>query len=178
MALSALAPPALALLRQHAAAATLVAAAQRWGGGAAAASRCECGGAPPGGAPSRQPAWHQVAPRRTASSWTSPPGGSGGGASSSSSTASGRGELPRDGPRRDALVALPFAVSRSQADAAFAAFHSKHWLQNPSLPRWARTSKESYLPFWVGEARVAVEVLSAEVGRDELVRVLDRRTGR
>jgi hypothetical protein len=99
-------------------------------------------------------------------------------AASAGATASGRGDLPKEGPRREALVALPYAISRAQADAVFSAYHSRHWLQNPSLSRWARAAKESFLPFWVGDARVAVEVLSAEVGRDELVRVLDRRTGR
>ncbi|KAI8466101.1 MAG: hypothetical protein J3K34DRAFT_524776 [Monoraphidium minutum] len=91
---------------------------------------------------------------------------------------SGRGELPREGPRREQLAAVPFSVSREQADAAFKAFHSQHWLQNPSLPRWRRAAKESYLPFWVGDAHVEVEVLSAELGRDELVREINRRTGR
>lgn len=77
-------------------------------------------------------------------------------------------------------MAVPFAVSRAQADAAFKKFHSRHWLQNPSLPRWSGTkaAKEVFAPFWVGESNIAVEVQSAELGRDELVRELNRRTGR
>jgi hypothetical protein len=65
-----------------------------------------------------------------------------GGAVLAREATSGRGEIPSGGPRREALVALPFTVSRVQADAAFNAFHSKHWLQNPSLPRWRRAAKE------------------------------------
>ncbi|GBF95931.1 hypothetical protein Rsub_08054 [Raphidocelis subcapitata] len=100
-------------------------------------------------------------------------------AASSSAAPSGRGGLPPGpGPERAALAALPFCVARPQADAAFKAFHSRHWLQNAAVPRWARAGKESFLPFWVGEAQVEVEVLSAEVGRDEVVSARDPRTGR
>lgn len=55
---------------------------------------------------------------------------------------------------------------------------ARHHPQNPSLPRWAKPSSEDFVPFWLGEASVQVEVTSAEVGRDEVVRQYDRRTGR
>lgn len=58
----------------------------------------------------------------------------------------GRGQLPDEGPPKAVTVALPFAITREQADAAFKAFHSRHWLQNPSLPRWRRAAKEVRLP--------------------------------
>ena len=104
--------------------------------------------------------------------------GIGGGAWRAFASSSARGELPKEGPDHASIVAVPFAVTRAQADEAFARFHSRHWLQNPSLPRWAGQADEAFLPFWVGEATVAVEVHSAEVGRDEVVRRYDARTGR
>jgi hypothetical protein len=91
---------------------------------------------------------------------------------------SGKGEVPPGGPARDKLLAVPFTATRAQADAAFKQFHSRHWMQNPALPRWARPGRESYVPYWVGDATVAVRLQSAEVGRDELVRKQDPRTGR
>jgi len=92
---------------------------------------------------------------------------------------SGKGDLPPgSGPAREATLAVPFHVSRPQADATFKDFHSRHWLQNPALPRWARPAKEAYVPYWVGDATVDVQLTSAEVGRDELVQSLDRRSGR
>ena len=76
---------------------------------------------------------------------------------------SARGELPKGGPSAQHLLALPFECTRVQAAAAFQRFHSRHWIQN-TLLRGAQPAKESYVPFWVGEATVAVNVKRAEVG--------------
>lgn len=105
-------------------------------------------------------------------------GGAGYATAGSSGSSSSRGELPKEGPEHAKTVGVPFLVTRAQADESFKAFHSRHWLQNPSLPRWAAPADEVYLPFWLGEATVQVELHSAEVGRDEVVRRFDGRTGR
>jgi len=92
-----------------------------------------------------------------------------------------RGALPDRGPARQKLRAVPFEVTRDEADAAFQRYHSRHWLQARQLPALRRGAKETFLPFWVvppGGALVRTRLTRASLGVDRLVSRYDSRTGR
>lgn len=73
---------------------------------------------------------------------------------------SARGQLPKEGPAAQHLAALSFKVTRVQAAAAFEAWHRRTWLQRSA----AQPAKEVFVPFWLGDATVEVNLTSAEVG--------------
>lgn len=69
------------------------------------------------------------------------------------------------GPSAGMLSAVPFAISRQEADTAFDAYHST--AHNPLLSKPAaglQKVKEMYLPLWVGRAQVRSVLKAAEVG--------------
>ena len=69
------------------------------------------------------------------------------------------------GPSAGMLSAVPFGISRQEADTAFDAYHST--AHNPLLSRPAaglQKVKEMYLPLWVGRAQARSVLKAAEVG--------------
>ena len=69
------------------------------------------------------------------------------------------------GPSAGMLSAVPFAISRQEADAAFDAYHST--ANNIMLSKPAagvQKVKELYLPLWVGRAQARSVLKAAEVG--------------
>ena len=74
------------------------------------------------------------------------------------------------GPAAGMLSAVPFTISRQEADAAFEAYHSTG--SNILLSRPAaglQKVKELYLPLWVCRARVESMLRGAEIGFINLV---------
>lgn len=70
----------------------------------------------------------------------------------------------RSGPAAGMLSAVPFAISRQEADIAFDAYHGT---ANTLLTRPAagvQKVKELYLPLWVGRAQAHSVLKAAEVG--------------
>ena len=70
----------------------------------------------------------------------------------------------RSGPAAGMLSAVPFAISRQEADTAFDAYHGA---ANTLLSRPAagvQKVKELYLPLWVGRAQAHSVLKAAEVG--------------
>lgn len=71
----------------------------------------------------------------------------------------------RAGPSAGMLSAVPFAISRQEADTAFDAYHST--ANNIMLSKPAagvQKVKELYLPLWVGRAQARSVLKAAEVG--------------
>lgn len=71
----------------------------------------------------------------------------------------------RSGPAAGMLAAVPFAISRQEADTAFDAYHST--ANNILLSRPAagiQKVKELYLPLWIGRAQARSILKAAEVG--------------
>ena len=71
----------------------------------------------------------------------------------------------RAGPSAGMLSAVPFAISRQEADTAFDAYHntaSNIMLSKPAAG--VQKVKEVYLPLWVGRAQARSVLKAAEVG--------------
>lgn len=75
------------------------------------------------------------------------------------------------GPSAGQLSAVPFSVSRQEADAAFDAYHSNE--RNILVAKPAaglQKVKEMYLPLWVARAQARSSLKGAEIGFNRLVR--------
>ncbi|KAL3135156.1 hypothetical protein ABBQ32_008090 [Trebouxia sp. C0010 RCD-2024] len=70
----------------------------------------------------------------------------------------------RSGPAAGMLSAVPFAISRQEADTAFDAYHgtANTLLTKPAAG--VQKVKEVYLPLWVGRAQAHSVLKAAEVG--------------
>lgn len=86
-----------------------------------------------------------------------------------SSSAGGR---RRPGPRAAKLSALPFSVSRADAERTYRAFHAAHALLPSRTPPLVRVD-EALLPFWCVAAVGTVRLRGASVGFDRLERFYD-----
>lgn len=105
---------------------------------------------------------------RTSSSSTGSSSSSTSSSSSQQGSSTQQHQIPPAGPAPHKLRAIPFLVSRAEAEAAFAAYHQGGWLRSRQAPQITK-SKEAFLPFWMGSATVQVYVKSAQVGVDRLV---------
>ena len=90
----------------------------------------------------------------------------------SSSSSAGSGRRHRAGPRAAKLSALPFSVSRADAERTYRAFHAAHALL-PSRPPTPIRVDEAFLPFWAVAAVGTVRLQGAAVGFDRRERVYD-----
>lgn len=88
----------------------------------------------------------------------------------SSSTGHKRGRRP--GPRSAKLSALPFTVSRAEAERTYRSYYKAHALL-PSRPPTPVRVDEALLPFWCVAAVGRVRLRGASVGFDRDERVYD-----
>lgn len=75
-------------------------------------------------------------------------------------------------PRPSAVSAVPFSVSRAEADAAFAAHHTAHALLPRAAPKVDAVTPV-LVPFWSVAASGSVRVTRASLGFDRYERVWD-----
>lgn len=85
---------------------------------------------------------------------------------------SGQRRRRRPGPRAAKFSALPFTVSRAQAERTYRAFHAAHALLPSRAPTPSRVD-EALLPFWCVAAVGVVRLRGAAVGFDRHERVYD-----